>query len=247
MSTPETPRFLPKDAERCVWMAAGMVAYKLCDRAFECESCPFDAVMRGQASAHRAALEPALAAVSRPDEFPDDRSYHAAHTWAQAVCPGRLRIGIDSFAAWLIGEATSVVLPAPATMVAAGRAGTWLIDDGGPIPVRMPVSGTVLRSNPLLRTYPRLAVEAPYTTGWLIEVRPAKEAEALAGLLTAAEMELLAAARAREFEAQAHAHAERGENLVGATMADGGERIADLKRMLGAKLYRQMIERLLGE
>lgn len=33
--------------EPCVWMSAGLVAYKLCDRGFECESCPFDQAMRG--------------------------------------------------------------------------------------------------------------------------------------------------------------------------------------------------------
>ena len=28
----------PKD-ERCVWMAAGVLTYKLCNRDFECENC----------------------------------------------------------------------------------------------------------------------------------------------------------------------------------------------------------------
>jgi hypothetical protein len=31
----------------CVWMSAGLVAYKLCDRGFECDGCPFDQAMRG--------------------------------------------------------------------------------------------------------------------------------------------------------------------------------------------------------
>ncbi|MFL6213965.1 MAG: hypothetical protein ACJ74J_08740 [Blastocatellia bacterium] len=26
----------------CVWMQAGVVGYKLCDRQFDCEHCPFD-------------------------------------------------------------------------------------------------------------------------------------------------------------------------------------------------------------
>lgn len=30
----------------CVWMSAGLVAFKLCDREGECESCPFDRAMR---------------------------------------------------------------------------------------------------------------------------------------------------------------------------------------------------------
>jgi hypothetical protein len=38
----------PVRVEPCVWMSAGLVAYKLCDRGFECESCPFDQAMRGE-------------------------------------------------------------------------------------------------------------------------------------------------------------------------------------------------------
>lgn len=37
------PRALP-----CVWMTAGVINYRLCDREFECESCPFDAAIRGR-------------------------------------------------------------------------------------------------------------------------------------------------------------------------------------------------------
>lgn len=31
----------------CVWMSAGLISFKLCDREGECESCPFDRAMRG--------------------------------------------------------------------------------------------------------------------------------------------------------------------------------------------------------
>lgn len=34
---------------QCVWMQAGVVGYKLCDREFDCDQCPFDAALRGQA------------------------------------------------------------------------------------------------------------------------------------------------------------------------------------------------------
>jgi hypothetical protein len=36
--------------ERCVWMQAGVVGYKLCDREFDCDRCPFDAALRGEAA-----------------------------------------------------------------------------------------------------------------------------------------------------------------------------------------------------
>ena len=34
-------------AETCVWMDAGVLAYKLCDRGFDCSHCPLDAALRG--------------------------------------------------------------------------------------------------------------------------------------------------------------------------------------------------------
>lgn len=34
---------------QCVWMQAGVVGYKLCDREFDCDLCPFDAALRGRA------------------------------------------------------------------------------------------------------------------------------------------------------------------------------------------------------
>ena len=35
-STPQPPPV------RCVWMDAGVVNYKLCDRGYDCERCPLD-------------------------------------------------------------------------------------------------------------------------------------------------------------------------------------------------------------
>ena len=38
---------LPPGVLPCVWMSAGLVSFKLCDREGECEGCPFDLAMRG--------------------------------------------------------------------------------------------------------------------------------------------------------------------------------------------------------
>jgi len=168
------------------------------------------------------------------------------HTWAQAVGPDRLRIGLDAFAAWLVGDATSVVLPPAASLVAAGRAGAWIIDGCGPLPLRMPINGTVIRANPLLRTHPRLAIEAPYDAGWLIEARVADPAAAIAGLMSAADMRGRAARELGEFDTAARSHLSRGAAAVGVTLADGGERIADVRRLLGAEHCRALIERFLA-
>ena len=42
---------------QCVWMQAGVVGYKLCDREFDCDRCPFDAALRGETSPDRRVRE----------------------------------------------------------------------------------------------------------------------------------------------------------------------------------------------
>ena len=32
--------------DKCVWMATGVVTYKLCDFEYNCEACPFDQALR---------------------------------------------------------------------------------------------------------------------------------------------------------------------------------------------------------
>jgi hypothetical protein len=39
---------MPPGILPCVWMSAGLVSFKLCDREGECEGCPFDRAMMGR-------------------------------------------------------------------------------------------------------------------------------------------------------------------------------------------------------
>lgn len=43
----------PPGVLSCVWMSAGLVAFKLCDREGECDGCPFDVAMRSPPSQPR--------------------------------------------------------------------------------------------------------------------------------------------------------------------------------------------------
>ncbi|MDE3057706.1 MAG: hypothetical protein KGJ59_07100 [Bacteroidota bacterium] len=39
-------RVIPESELHCIWMEAGVTDYKLCDRKYRCEECPFDSEMR---------------------------------------------------------------------------------------------------------------------------------------------------------------------------------------------------------
>jgi hypothetical protein len=78
-------------------MSAGLVRYKLCDRDFDCERCPLDAALRGDAEWREA--EPTRADEPRRGlAFPDDRRYSDGHLWAFDR-GGIARAGVDALAA----------------------------------------------------------------------------------------------------------------------------------------------------
>jgi glycine cleavage system H lipoate-binding protein len=252
--------------ERCIWMCAGLVAYKLCDRAFECDRCPFDAVMRGRswADAFRPTDDGPLAAPPAPGRehggvqgvllFPADRAYHPAHTWTRRLESGRLRIGVDAFAGCLAGRLSAVVLPQPGTWLARGRVGCWLVDEGGPIPLRMPISGQVLRRNGLLASRPMLVAGDPYDEGWLIEVGWSRGGEGDPnGLLGPEEIGRLTE-RDLDWLEEHRRRAEQRDctSSVGPTLADGGERldlprrIDAMRRTLGSGPYIQLVSACLS-
>jgi len=237
---PGVYHLLPDGEVRCVWMAAGLVAFKICDRGLACEDCPFDAALRG---AVHDAPSTSLAAESgaKSWSFPEGRRFHPAHTWAEWRSADRFRIGIDAFAAGLVGRPLAVVLASPGSEVAQGHPGCWLVDESGPIPLRMPLSGTVVRGNECVQALPGLTAESPYGSGWLLEVAcPASGAE-LERLHAPSEMRRRALADRERFLAQAQTAGRRSRATVGPTLCDGGEPLARLRDILGRAAYRRLV------
>jgi glycine cleavage system H protein len=238
-------QILREDAEPCVWMSAGQVAYKLCDREFRCEECPLDACFRGEGNlaGSRAAAAPGPAQESG---FPEDRRYDPGHTWAGVVSGNRIRVGLDSFAAHLLRHVSGVVLPPPGGRLTRGHFGCWVTDDDVTLSLKSPVSGTVVRSNPRLLASPALAAESPYADGWLLEVACDDPEGAVAGLLGASEIRDRSRADVDRLRDLSLGALDRGEGpSVGPALVDGSEP-EDLRRLLGPAGFYRIVARLLG-
>jgi glycine cleavage system H lipoate-binding protein len=236
---------LPEDAIRCVWMGAGLVAYKLCDRHLDCDACPFDAAIRGLPVPATAPVRQAAPAAAEEVSFPEDRRYHKGHTWARKLASGAVQVGLDAVAARLLGGARSIVLPPPGSPVGTGRAGCWVIDDAGPLALRMPVTGMVGRVNDTLRNTPGLAVREPYGDGWLLEIEGAAALACYDDLAPADEFAPPAREALACVEAEARAALEAGRSAVGPTACDGGEPIVDVRDALGPRRWRELIRKVL--
>jgi glycine cleavage system H protein len=163
---------LAPETEPCVWMCAGHISYKLCDRGFDCENCPLDAALRGQMLA---VTRQAAHIDRRTDEglFPGDRLFSPGHLWVQAMSHDDARIwrvGLDAFATALIGCATGVHCITETETLQRGDP-ICEVDLGmGSLKLSAPVSGRFVRANRMLQSHPAMLVTEPYGEGWLLEL-----------------------------------------------------------------------------
>ncbi len=158
----------------CVWMDAGLITYKLCDRNYECEHCPLDAALHG--ASRPCATGPAAIHNGKHHRmgFPEDRVYCRGHTWLRSLDAGGIvRFGIDSFAASL--------MPAPEGFRALSRLGVIqqghplceIVTQHGQLSLAAPIDARVTRWNGALTEDPEILVRAPYDDGWIVDLRPA--------------------------------------------------------------------------
>jgi glycine cleavage system H protein len=234
-------------------MTAGMVAYKLCTRDYECENCPLDMALRnaeGEMEAGGGAKEVTIAATGPAPpaaaswEFPADRRYHACHSWVLPLGGQKVRCGVDAFAARLLGQVTSVIFPAATSHVARGGIACWFADENELIPIRAPVPGAVVAVNHRLQSEPGLIAASPYDRGWLLEVECPEPHRTNGELLPANEFRIRTASDLRRL----HQKIERTlshDAGIGPTLPDGGERLTDLRRILGPRRYYRLVAALL--
>ncbi len=237
---------LAPEAQPCVWMCAGLISYRLCDRGFACETCPLDGALRGQLRATTASQTPL---DRRADEgmFPEDRLYSPGHSWVQALSledGRRWRVGLDAFATALVGCAIGVRW---GPLRKAFQRGDRLceVDLGlGSIGLAAPISGRLARGNRVLEARPETLVTDPYGDGWILEME---------GLDPGGILGLRSAGRAREQSGQdlrrfrrslaLRLLTESGEDPRPAATPEGSPR--DLRQVLCGHHYVELLEQFI--
>jgi glycine cleavage system H lipoate-binding protein len=182
------------------------------------------------------ALAPATArdasrATTLADWFsvPADRLFHRGHAWAQPADSGLVTVGLDDFAANLVGPLARISLPAVGAPVGQGERG-WRMTagDGRSVEMLSPVDGTVVEINQAVADDPAVAMADPYHHGWLLKVRPSR--------MVANRTNLLSGATARQWirSVAAGLQAQLAPGL-GALAQDGGVPVAGMARSLDAE------------
>ncbi|USN99131.1 MAG: hypothetical protein H6810_00170 [Phycisphaeraceae bacterium] len=224
----------------CVWMDAGVLAYRLCDRGFDCAHCPLDAALRGHPLVNGTGGIDGGAGPAF--EFPGDRLYSAGHLWVgeSAGAADRLRVGLDALAATLVGRPLGFAFGEPGRAVAAGEAVCELELMWGALTIGLPLAGRFVGSNPALDDNPGLVHTDPYRSGWLLEWTPTR-ASGLGGQSDALEASHRAQHDARHFcRLAALRLLEQTRDTGAACLVD-----TDIRRLLGDRVYLRMLKELI--
>jgi Glycine cleavage system H protein (lipoate-binding) len=118
---------------------------------------------------------PASAAVLDPSYVegflvPDKLQYHPGHSWVMRERKRLARVGVDEFAAALLGRIERIELPKPGTWLRQGQKAFSFYRDGEKTEVLSPTEGEVVEVNREIATDASLLRKDPYGAGWLLMV-----------------------------------------------------------------------------
>ena len=243
-------------------MEAGIIDYKLCDRNFDCENCPFDAIIRSgkdfsrveeqnqsetpatdsrSKSEHRANAPQSLAEVLRlpPVHSKKDRYYGFSYWYVAQKSATTALLGLNRLAVTLLPSIKDVILPSPHAGIKRGKTFCWFILNEGTLCLPSPVNGVVLRVNE--HAAGRLGNKNDPDGVWLAEVRGDDLTDNLNGMLKAAEADAFLQAQRSNMLAVLSTFTNEHQADLGRTLQDGGVYVRNLEEMLGPKKYFQFL------
>lgn len=103
--------------------------------------------------------------------FPDDLRYTDDHEWAKQD-GDTIKIGISDFAQDQLGDIVFVELPAVGDAFDKGGEFGTVESVKAVSELYMPMGGEIVAINEALEDTPESVNNAPYTDGWMIEIKP---------------------------------------------------------------------------
>ncbi len=129
-----------------------------------------------------AGVVPVVAGVT----LPEDISYHPGHTWALDSGNGRVRIGLDEFAATLLGPIEKIDVPQRGRWFRQGDKGWTVRTARGDSGMLAPAEGEIVAINDKALANPEFITSDPYGSGWILEIFSPDVAVSMRNLLTGA-------------------------------------------------------------
>jgi glycine cleavage system H lipoate-binding protein len=238
----EKLRMMPPEKRKCRYMLTGDISYKLCANNYECWHCQVDQMISDLVESHpllvkkRAKREEKVETV-RGFSFHPKASYQPNHIWIKIDKDDQIKVGIDDFAAKLLGDFNHISLVAKGEeLVLEAHLGTA----SGSRVFRLPVQslGRVIKTNDEAFANPKIVHQDPYGKGWLFTVENEGITDTLTKLLRGDEAKNWLE---KDFDNLKHAIQDECEISI----ADGGELVQDFRTRLSEELIDKLLEKFL--
>lgn len=181
------------------------------------------------------AEQPAAAVGSVVAGFlvPEQLRYHAGHSWLLRERKNVMRVGVDEFAAALLGRVEKLDLPKPGHWIRQGQRALGFLRGDQKAEMVSPIEGEVVEINPDVVADPTLVRQDPYGKGWLMTVFVPDEENTGRNLLPANLVQgWMREAVERLYGMQ--------PQLAGAVAADGGRPAEDLSAAFPDKSWPEL-------
>lgn len=229
---------IPNEERKCVWMTTGLISYRLCEKDYRCEICPFDQAIKNEDRGE--------------SDFPETEDvwtdgslkantfagingaifYHPDHCWAKVDHQERVKIGINDLLAQLITNVQALVLPRAGSFTGQGECCAHVIQEDYILPVIAPLSGTIQAVNQRLKKEPELLIHDPSGEGWLMMIKPDNLGNELKKLLFGRKAVAWYKSEEKAIIARVERILKHNPPALGHTMQDGGVRINCLHDLL---------------
>lgn len=243
----------------CVWMLAGVLNYRLCDRNYECETCELYHALHGDAATRPwdDTGDPlgAGGTADLSDQYLRrltvgcalhlDRAYSRGHFWLERRPEdGHLDVGIAEHVLRVLHPLDDVVMPRTGVRLKRGEPCGWLTRGRVSVPLAVPIAGDVrIRNEEAIAAIRRTG--GMTGGGWLFRIDALEDPDTVPGLASGEEaiagylatMHLL-----RRYLREALSPPET--TTVGRTMADGGTAALDLEAVLGRERFERLVDEL---
>lgn len=134
-------------SQKCIWMECGYVEYKLCDRNFDCENCPFDKAIKQEKSITHSGKIASINFVTR------DLVFTPNHIWLERK-DDLVIVGIDDFAQSMFNKNCTICFPVIGEQLFKGKTFLWFVGSFGAIGFQSPLDGLVVWINEELKEKP---------------------------------------------------------------------------------------------
>jgi len=104
-------------------------------------------------------------------DLPSGYRFHLGHTWMAEQGREMAHVGLDSFAARLLGKMERISVIGEQRWVRQGQKLMTVSGNGETVDLLSPLEGVVTAINPEVIRNPQLAFEDPYNAGWICAIK----------------------------------------------------------------------------